>query len=581
MSVTSELTARRITLLAPHVANSIAAGEVVERPASVVKELCENAIDSGATSITVTVEGGGLSRICVVDNGGGIEPEDMRLAVARHATSKITTVDDLAAAATLGFRGEALASIAAVSRVTIRSTRLGARAGRELSVDGSDVISEGAAPAVAGTTVDVRDIFYNTPARLRFLKSERSEVSRAVRVVSDLALSQPQIAFECVVDGRRSFQTPGSGLRDAVAAVLGRQEVASLLEVQTEDAIRITGFAAQPHRHRGQRNGMVVMVNGRRVHNRALYVAIENAYRGLIPVGRFPACVLNIEVPFSEVDVNVHPAKTEVRFVAERAVFAALERACWTALSGATVAAPESGSWFAAAVAPVRAAAGDDAQLVLQDAPAPRVASTYLPMPHAAPAGDSTLESLAPLTAVGQVNNQWLVAQSPKGVVIVDPHAAHEKLIYTRLMNEDATALLSQLLLVPVVIDVAPDQMAFVAASTSDFEALGLSIEEFGPASVRCTAVPSAATDSDVERLVRGLIDELAGETDTETRKHRACALVACHSAVRLGDALDLHEQQRLLDELPTVPRATTCPHGRPTVFVLDDRTLRSAFGRP
>ena len=593
----SALAQRRIRLLPSHVANAIAAGEVVERPASVVKELCENAIDAGASSITVTIEGGGLSRIAVVDNGGGISADEMPLAVARHATSKIASIDDLVSAQTLGFRGEALASIAAVSRMTVRSAQRDSRAGREITVSGSEILKDSPAPSVPGTTIEVRDLFFNTPARLKFLKAERSEVSRAVKVVSELALSKPQIRFECEVDGRRALQTTGGSLLAAITAVYGARDAEAMLPVDVDGEVHVSGVAGQPHRHRGQRNVMVLLVNGRRVHNRMLLVAVENAYRSLVPAGRFPICVLSLDLAPGDVDVNVHPAKTEVRFVNERAVFAAVERACWAALSGATLATPESGAWQRPIIshAQKRANLASGAPDTLGNGADSRHSQAELILEDASPSGDEeartpawadateefSLRDLAPLRAVGQVGRQWLIAESPGGMVVVDPHAAHEKLLYTRIMARDTAVLGSQLLLVPATVQLSPAQMAFATSDLRLFEQWGITVEEFGPAQLRCTAVPTVATRADAEKLVVDLIDQLASETDEHRRKHAAAALMACHSAVRLGDTLGPEEQQRLLDELVTVPRATTCPHGRPTVFVLDDRTLRRTFGRP
>jgi DNA mismatch repair protein MutL len=571
--VSTAAVARHIALLDPTVANAIAAGEVVERPASVVKELCENAIDAGATSINVEIADGGMTRISVIDDGGGISADDLELAVARHATSKITSVDDLSSIATLGFRGEALASMAAVSQLTIRSATAATTAGRELTLRAGVAVGDQPTPAVAGTTVELVDLFFNTPARLQFLKSPKTEAARAVRVISDLALTRPEIRFSCRVDERTLLRTSGESLQSAIASVFGSADAESMIAVDSEGEVAISGYVGQPYRHRGQRNAMVTIVNGRRVHNRALTFAVENAFRSLIPTGRFPVCVLGIDVPPQMLDVNVHPAKAEVRFANEGMVFAAIERACWSALSGVTIAPRES------VVLPGQSFTRPEMPLQFSEPKPPGYSSVSAP-PIATDSGAS-LQHLAPLRALGQVNDRWIAAATSSGMVVVDPHAAHEKLVYTKLMtttgNEDA-----QLLLMPVVVELTPSQMAQVAASTDALKEWGIEIEEFGPSSVSCRAVPASAAKADIATLIPLLIDELTdGRGDDAKRKHKAAALVACHSAVRLGDRLGLEEQQALLDQLVEVPTATTCPHGRPTVFVLDDQTLRRAFDRP
>jgi len=514
-----------------------------------------------------------MTRISVVDDGSGIPADDLELAVARHATSKISSVDDLSSISTLGFRGEALASMAAVSQLTIRSASAGTQAGRELTLRGGAAVNDQPIPAVQGTTVELADLFFNTPARLQFLKSAKTEAARAVRIVSDLGLTRPDIRFNCRVDGRLLLQTSGESLRAAIAAVFGNADAEGMIEVESDGEVRVSGVVGQPHRHRGQRNAMVTIVNGRRVHNRALTFAVENAFRSLIPTGRFPICVLRIDVAPEMVDVNVHPAKTEVRFANEGAVFAAIERACWNALNQVTVASRESvvlyGQDRARAVAALQ---------FFEPTPPP-----YNPShtPSTATDKGTSLKHLAPLRALGQVNDKWITASTPSGLVVVDPHAAHEKLVYTKLMSA-ASGEDVQLLLIPVVVELTPSQMAQVASSTESLQQWGIEVEEFGPSSLRCRAVPVSAAKADMTKLIPLLIDELTdGGSDDVNRKHRAAALVACHSAVRLGDRLGLEEQQALLDQLVEVPTATTCPHGRPTVFVLDDEPLRRAFDRP
>ena len=613
-----------IRSLPPAVADAIAAGEVVERPASVVKELCENAVDAGATRVEVDVEGGGTVRIRVSDDGAGIPADELPLAIARHATSKIAGVDDLFRVHTLGFRGEALASIAAVSDLVLVSRTRDAGAGAQLRCRAAEILDSGAAAAAPGTSVEVRDLFFTTPARLRFLRSPQTEGAACVRAVSDVALAHPEVAFTCRRDGRVALRAPGSGvLRDALRAVLGEQAPAQLLDVASTGEICVTGAISQPAVHRATRGALVLVVNGRRVHHRALLTAVEQAYQGLLPGDRHPFGAVVVDIDAESVDVNVHPTKREVRFREEGRVFAAVQRACWSALQGAGAPSMwlqwDSAHGVPAASLSVRdRSVGGGASLQLPgvavgrgtalrdaaelsapspfDAAAAETAAAVDVPTHRAPLpaddGPPGLAALRPLRALGQSMSAWLVAESPRGVVLVDPHAAHEKILYAELLDawgaaggvaaRGGAAGASQLLLIPAVVECDPTQLTRFEAHAEFVERCGFALEPFGPNLLRCTAVPAAARATDATRLVQELLDALdTGDRPASQRQHRVAALVACHSAVRLGDALDLTEQQRLLDRLVDAPGGTTCPHGRPTVLVLDDTELRRAFRRP
>jgi len=597
-----------IRLLPASVADAIAAGEVVERPASVVKELAENALDAGAGRVDVEVEDGGVVRIRVGDDGEGIAAGELPLAVARHATSKIAGVGDLAAVASLGFRGEALASIAAVAEVVLTSRRRDADAGSRLRVRGSQTLEHGPAAHAEGTTVEVRDLFATTPARLRFLRGRRAEAAACARAVSDLALSRPEVAFSCRLDGRSVLRTPGGGLDDALRGVLGGEAAGQLIEIAGDGDVEVGGAISEPRAHRAARGGVVLVVNGRRVHNRALTVAVEEAYRGLLPGGRHPFGVVVVRLDPAEVDVNVHPAKREVRFREEGRVFAAVQRACWAAVQRGRPhsAAAHWDGLLGEGARPLAALALHDAPRVHGYAgrpapwtrpPAPAAGGTpgVCAEAAAALAGGTAppggVAALSPLRSLGQVGTTWMVAESPLGVVLVDPHAAHEKVLYAELLagwEEGAAAPRpgpagSQLLLLPVLVEVDAGAMARLAEHAGEVEAVGFAVDEFGPRTLRCTAVPAACAGAEVGRLLLELLDTL-DDTDrgaAAERRHRVAALLACHSAVRFGDPLAAAEQQRLLDRLVETPGGTTCPHGRPTAVLLDDLALRRAFRRP
>jgi DNA mismatch repair protein MutL len=587
------MNATPIHLLPPAVADAIAAGEVVERPAACVKELCENALDAGATRIDVDIEGGGLVRIAVSDDGAGIPGDELPLAVARHATSKLTSVGDLAKVRSLGFRGEALASIGAVSDLSLLSRAEGSDTAWLLHCRAGEILEHRRAAGSPGTTADVRDLFHNTPARLRFLKAERSEAAAAVRIVTELALTRPEVGFSCRSDDRMAFRTPGGSLADATAAVYGR-DAGELLVVDAAGDIAVSGLISEPRSHRGNRLGLVIIVNRRRVHNRALVAAVEEAYAGLLPAGRHPYGVVEVSLDPGMVDVNVHPTKREVRLREEGRVFGAVQRACWAALqesrlnagaarlpqlggAGHIIAAPaalelqESVGW-----------AGDAAAGSTEGWRETRIA----PPPDTAEPGHR-LADLAPLRPLAQAGDGWLVADSPVGLVLVDPHAAHEKVLYVDLLREGEAAqregreAASQLLLIDAVISVEPAQAERAVESADLLRGLGFQVEPFGSGLVRCRAVPAAASRGDPARLVSEVLDNLDGAGDPAGRRRRIAAVTACHAAVRLGERIDAREQTRLLEQLVLTPGGMTCPHGRPTVIVLDDRSLRRAFGRP
>ena len=593
-----------IRLLPPQVADAIAAGEVVERPAAAVKELCENALDAGATRIDVDLEGGGLVRIVVADDGADIPGDQLRLAVARHATSKLETVGDLARVRSLGFRGEALASIAAVSDLRITSRTAEEEGAWLLHSRAGEALEQRAAARAPGTTVEVRDLFHNTPARLAFLRSERSESAAAAHAVSDLALTHPEVGFTCRSDDRLVLRSPGGSLIDTAAAVFGR-DAAELIAVEGPGEIAVSGLISEPRSHRGSRTGLVIVINRRRVHNRALVVAVEEAYAGLLPVGRHPFGVVEVTLDPAMVDVNVHPTKREVRLREEGRVFTAVQHACWSALQDVRLSVagsrlPQLGEGVPGA------AGGGEPELVLREGPGGGTVELW---PHAAreasvrdadgagtapfPGREQTetaghrLVDLAPLRPLAQTSEGWLVAESPRGLVLVDPHAAHEKILYAELLAEgdaagrEGRAATSQLLLVDSVVSVEAAGMERLSESFDILAGLGFQLEPFGPGLIRCSAVPAATALLDPERLVRDLLDSLPAGGDAPARRRRLAALTACHAAVRLGDRLDPREQLRLLERLVITPGGLTCPHGRPTVIVLDDRSLRHAFGRP
>ena len=502
------------------VADAIAAGEVIERPASVLKELVENALDAGARRIDIAIEGGGLVRIVVADDGAGIAADDLELAVERHATSKIAVADDIARAGTLGFRGEALASIAAVSEVRLTTRTRDSIAGASLHARHGELLAVAAAASGPGTRVEVCELFATSPARLRFLRSVAAEGSAAVRVAADLAITHPDVSFTCTNESRVVLRTAGGTLREAIRSVIGPRAERDLLDVDAPGTIAIGGAISSPHAHRASRSGIVLIVNHRLVHNRALLTAVDESYRGLIPGGRHGYGVVTVEVPAETLDVNVHPAKREVRFSDERAVFSAVQRACWAALRAAPPLGADGHEFHPDL--PRGALEVRDGDLDIVGRPASAADPGHgrrRGTPRMAPDGAVRRRRRADRGA-RNAPGRWMRSarrgagfSSPTAgdtVVLLDPHAAHEKVLYTELLAgwraDVARARRARnCSSCPVVVECAPDRASQVADEHDFFSRCGFSIEQFGPGAVRCTAVPLSAARADPEVLVAEL----------------------------------------------------------------------------
>src|SRR3989441_4007606 len=556
---------QRITILPAAVADGIAAGEVVDRPVAVVKELAENAIDAGAARIDIRVEAAGQGLIEVVDNGQGMQPADLPVAFHRHATSKLRSLEDLPTIHTLGFRGEALASIAAVAEVEAVSRRRDGGEGFRVRIQAGELLTAGTAGCPVGTRVTVEQLFINTPARLKFLKKPATENAVISRLVGELALGNPTIAFSLEVDGRRVIETPGSGdLRATFAAVYDTETAAAMLSIE-ESSVR--GLISPPALHRGTRDHIVILVNGRRIQHRNLVFAIEQAYRGLREPDRFPLAVLSVLVDPDEVDVNVHPTKREVRFRNEGAVFAALERACYRTLRQSPL-------------YELKSTAGGPPLELRETA----IVSSAPVTSHPPPQGERGLDGprLPPLTYVGQLLNGYLVAEAPDAVVLIDQHAAHERELFDRILQRlEGGEPASQLLLIPHDLDLTPAQLAAFQQHESWLQALGFEGELFGPHTIRLRAAPSNMPEGRVERVLDLLLTDLVGERTPDRRLRETAALIACHSAVRFGDAMSPAAASQLLSSLALTAEPISCPHGRPTTLILPDDQLRRLFKRP
>jgi len=625
-----------IRRLPPEAVNRIAAGEVIERPAAAVKELVENALDAGAKRIAIRIERGGLGLISVEDDGGGIPKDELPLAVERHATSKLVAESDgavdLLNIATLGFRGEALPSIGAVARLAITSRARGAKEAWRIEVEGGALTpprpAAWASPSESGALVEARDLFFATPARLKFMKSERAETMAVSDVVKRLAMARPDVAFTLESEGRTSLRVSAErdpeneGRRARLAAILGAEFAPNCLALdQTREGVRLSGFAGLPTFHRGTREHQHLFVNGRPVKDKLIVGAVRAAYQDLLARDRHPVVALFLDLPPSDVDVNVHPAKTEVRFRDAQLVRGLIVGALTHALAGAghrasTTTATSAFSALQAHHAPVQPSLR--AWQLAENAVAPdgfvmpsgRVDS--IPPPsgegvaegdgwgsassHPSSLRDDTLPSRGgmnhgedaqffPLGAArAQLHETYIVAQTEDGIVIVDQHAAHERLVYERMKTMLANGgVRRQALLIPEVVELDPAEAEALGARAEELAQLGLVIEPFGPGAILVRETPALLGHVDAAGLLKDLVDDVAELGEAHALKERleeVCSSMACRGSVRAGRRLTGEEMNALLRQMEATPFSGQCNHGRPTYVELKLADIEKLFGR-
>ncbi len=578
-----------IRRLPAHLVNRIAAGEVVERPAAALKELVENAIDAGATQIAISVARGGIDRIEVVDDGCGMSPEDMALALERHATSKLPD-DAIDAVTTLGFRGEALPSIASVARLTIESRVRGSDGWRR-AIDNGEFVEEGPAAIPPGTRVRIEGLFEKVPARRKFLRTERSEYAACLDAIKRLAMARPDIGFSLDHDGRRALLVPpGEAGPSRVAALTDRALADASVGVDFErEGIRLTGVAGLPTFNRGVADHQYLFVNGRPVKDRLLVGAVRGAYADMLARDRHAVVALFLDVPPSEVDVNVHPAKTEVRFrdpaLVRGLIVSGLRRALDEAGQGraplASAAALESwqvgpGPDLVWPAEPVQPRVWEHRQVFSAPPPQARAEAAQEPAPEAIayPMG----------VARGQIAQTYIVAEAEDGLVLVDQHAAHERLVLERMRRAvEAGEVASQALLIPEVVELEETACDRLEARILDLSAFGLDLERFGPSAMLVRATPAVLGAGDIKGLVADLADELAAHGEALSLKERIDAVagtMACHGSVRAGRVLSVSEMNALLREMEVTPHSGQCNHGRPTWVKLAHGDIEKLFGR-
>lgn len=574
-----------IRILPDEVASQIAAGEVVERPASVVKELIENSLDSGAKAIVIRVEEAGRRMIEVTDNGAGIPNGEIAMAVARHATSKLASAEDLASIVTLGFRGEALASIGSVSQMVITSMGQGDQHGMILRVEGGVIGKPEPAATSPGTQVRVESLFYNVPARLKFLKTEATERRNIDAVVSRYAVAYPEVRFTLEQDGKVTLQTTGGGdRREALSVLYEARVVRQMLEINSnypESGIHITGLVSPTSETKGNRSGLTFYVNRRLVQDNSLATAVIQAYHTLIMVGRFPFGALFVDIPADRVDVNVHPAKAEVRFRDSAEVFSAVQRAVRRGLlSYSTVPSIEQHFPTPQEVEPGRGFEIPQAGFPFSDSGS--IAARNDALPRSAADLPGVLESVPMLRLIGQIGNSYLVAEGPDGLYLVDQHAAHERVLYEQMMRQRGERGNSQQLLSPAVVEISGESYRLVLDQLPNLAELGFEVEEFGPGAFVVRAVPTLLSGLEPERALRVLIEDFEEDESPLEGEHerKIIARVCKRAAVKAGQALSAAEQKALLQNLEGCQAPRTCPHGRPTMIHISLGVLERQFGR-
>jgi DNA mismatch repair protein MutL len=571
-----------IRILPADVASQIAAGEVVERPSSAAKELMENALDAGARTISVTVEEAGRRLIEVADDGSGIPEADLALAVERHATSKLVSAADLSRISTLGFRGEALASIGSVSRLTLTSRPPEASAGARIRVEGGRTGRLEKVGAPVGTVVRVEDLFYNVPARLKFLKQDATERRLIDNLLTRYALAYPRVRFRLVDKGSPILQTSGDGDRRAILASLyGVETARQMLEVSfADDGLSISGFISPISLTRSNRKDITFFVNGRWVQEVALTTALLQAYHTLLMVGRFPLAAVFLEISPEDVDVNVHPQKAEIRFRNPDRVFSFVQRAVRRSLLAYTPVPPipAQNLWGSAR----SSSAGLDWSIAHSPAGNEQTASA-LPQPGAVESDQGTLANLPLLRLIGQIGASYLIAEGPDGLYLIDQHAAHERVLFEKLLAQhDQKTIPSQALLSPAIVTLTPAQASLLNNQLPILQHFGFQVEPFGMNDFQVRAIPVLFGQADPASALRALVEDFEeDETPLQNEvEHRIAARVCKRLAVKAGHVLSPEEQRALLIDLEACLSPRTCPHGRPTMIHLSVDMLERQFGR-
>ena len=553
-----------IKVLATDVISKIAAGEVVERPASVVKELIENSLDAGASQIAVEAQGGGVELIKVSDNGAGIPATEVELAFHIYATSKISDLDDLEKISSLGFRGEALPSIAAVAEVEISTQTSSETTGSYMYLRKGEAVRKESRARPQGTTIIVRRLFRYFPARFKFLKSANTENSHIAHLVSQYALAFPEVKFSLVLDKRHSLHTTGNGdLRQVVSEVYGSEIAQRMLKVEQNDTlIKVSGLISPPSLARSNRNYLSFFVNRRWVRSPLLTRATEEAYRGLLMDGQHPIAVINISLPAQELDVNIHPTKAQIKFCHEHSVFSSVQKALEETLAKTPIASLKAVPFS------LSSEQWQSPRMITENEPVFIVAQ--LP----------TLE-LPLLRVLGQLANTYIIAEGPDGLYLIDQHAAHERILYDRILTQVSLKEVEiQGLLQPITIELSPREEETMRASKEVLSEFGFAIEPFGNRSYVIRAIPALMAKANIIEIMSVLLDSLASKENLNPWEEKIAQSLACHGAIRAGQQLSNEEMRELIKQLEQTKQPRTCPHGRSTMIHLSSRQLEKEFGR-
>lgn len=592
----------KIKILPEEIANQIAAGEVVERPASVVKELVENALDAGASRINIEVRSSGQSYIRVTDNGQGMNSEEALLAFERHATSKISTLEDLTHIQTFGFRGEALASIASISKVSLISKTEEVPIGVRVEVQGGKMLTTEEVAANPGTSVEVRDLFYNTPARLKFLKSVMTEFSHISDIVIDEALAHPEVSFNLSHNTRQTIQTMG-GVQplERVASVFGRSFAQELVVIQQKAGkLTLNGFLGLPSFHRANKNYQKIFVNRRPIRDRVLSHAIQEAYETLIPRGRYSVAILFLQIPPELVDVNVHPTKIEVRFLDQKGVHNFMVDAIRKTLQdslGFSTLPPLHGSSSVASSYKENPIEHPIPNFIQSGSTTSRAWPTDLriedrgltlrpqsPLDFTSPDKGLYHQVFSTLYPIGQFHQTYILAQAPDELILIDQHAAHERIVYEEFKTKLKTSEIEvQPLLFPISLEFSYRESNLLGECLEFLNSYGLELEYFGGSTYLLKAVPTLLAKADYQRLLADIVDQLADWEKTpgpEKKMDQLITLMACHAAIRANDPLTLEQMLALLQQLDRVELPYTCPHGRPTTIKMSLYELEKKFRR-
>ena len=578
----------KIKVLDPLIASKIAAGEVIERPSSVIKELVENSIDANSTTIEIEIINGGMDLIKIIDNGEGITKEDLPLAIKRHATSKIDTIDDLSYLTSMGFRGEALASIAAVSQMELSSKPLQSPAGSNIQVENSTILTEKPVSMINGTSIIVNNLFYNLPARKKFMSTQKSESNRILRLINHFGVTHPEIRFKLIIDEKQKINTIGNGeLIHTIAKILNQNLASELIPVDfTDNDFKISGYISPPHISRTNRSNILYSVNKRIVKDKLITMALEQAYRGFLTVGRFPITVLDLSTNPSKVDINVHPRKDEVRFMNENEVFSFIQRSVRETLVEKHPVPNTFNSTY-------------DTSYPLNS---PTIKNLFTEKPtdynQIDPNeqkffdfdnnnGQNTLQNtnFPILRAIGQIDSTYIIAEGENGMYILDQHACHEKINYEKIIESIGSNMMDmQLLMEPYLIDISTLKTKFLTKKLESLNANGVSIDQLDDQTIMLKGVPATISNTKLNEFIKDIESFIESELDIDDALGTMSAIaasIACHSSIRAGDTIDINEMNLLLRGLENCIEPFHCPHGRPTIQNINIQQLNRMFIRP